>query len=202
MKQRQLEILLQQVPKPVKPNPSLEQYITPAPIAADIIFTAYHWGDIDQKTVVDLGCGTGIFAVGAARMNAKKIYGYDLDRKLIQAAKDYAKTTNLPIIFQTKDITAVDTPCDTILMNPPFGAQKANQNADRKFIEKAFELSSVIYSLHLKKTTPFLEKMVSALNGEITYKKDYVFPIKWTFEFHNKEVVTFDVTLLRTVTHP
>ena len=27
-------------------------------------------------------------------------------------------------------------------MNPPFGAQKSNQKADRKFLEKAFEISS------------------------------------------------------------
>jgi putative methylase len=44
MKQRQLEILLQQIPKPTKPIPYLEQYTTPATIAADVIFTAYSWG--------------------------------------------------------------------------------------------------------------------------------------------------------------
>jgi putative methylase len=87
-------------------------------------------------------------------------------------------------------------------MNPPFGAQKSNQKADRKFLEKAFEISNVIYSLHLKKTIFFLEKMIKALNGEITYQKDYVFPIKWMFEFHEKEVVKYDVTLLRITTHP
>ena len=47
--------------------------MTPAPIAADIIFTAYQWGDIENKTVVDLGCGTGIFSVGAVSMGAKKV---------------------------------------------------------------------------------------------------------------------------------
>ena len=70
MKQRQLEILLQKVPKPTTPVPQLEQYMTPAPIAADIIFTAYLWGDIENKTVVDLGCGTGIFSVGAVLAGA------------------------------------------------------------------------------------------------------------------------------------
>jgi predicted RNA methylase len=44
--------------------------------------------------------------------------------------------------------------------------------------------------------------MIKALNGEITYQKDYVFPIKWMFEFHEKEVVKYDVTLLRITTHP
>jgi putative methylase len=202
MKQRQLEILLQKVPKPATPVPQLEQYMTPAPIAADIIFTAYLWGDIENKTVVDLGCGTGIFSVGAIYMGAKKVLGFDIDKNVIAAAKKYAKTNALAIAYTIKDVAAVDTACDTVLMNPPFGAQKSNQKADRKFIEKAFEISSVIYSLHLKKTIFFLEKMINALEGEITYQKDYVFPIKWMFEFHDKEVVKYDVTLLRITTHP
>jgi putative methylase len=202
MKQRQLEILLQKVPKPATPVPQLEQYMTPAPIAADIIFTAYQWGDIENKTVVDLGCGTGIFSVGAVYMGARKVLGFDIDKNVIAAAKKYVKTNVLPIAYTIKDVTAVDTACDTVLMNPPFGAQKSNQKADRKFIEKAFEISRVIYSLHLKKTIFFLEKMINALEGEITYQKDYVFPIKWMFEFHDKEVVKYDVTLLRITTHP
>jgi putative methylase len=201
MKQRQLEILLQQVPPPKAPKPALEQYMTPAPIAADILFTAYHWGDIERKTVVDLGCGTGIFAVGAVFMGAEEVYGIDVDKTVISLAKQHARSKNLSIHFQTKDVTAVTTQCDTVLMNPPFGAQKSNKNADRPFIEKGFEIASVIYSLHLKKTVPFIEKMIHALHGELTYQKDYEFPIKWMFEFHEKEVVTYKVTLLRILTH-
>jgi putative methylase len=201
MKQRQLEILLEKVPKPATPVHQFEQYMTPAPIAADIIFTAYQWGDIEKKIVVDLGCGTGIFSVGAIRMGAKKVLGFDIDKNVIATAKKYAKINALPITYTIKNVSAVDITCDTVLMNPPFGAQKSNQKADRKFIEKAFEISSVIYSLHLKKTIFFLEKMINALNGEITYRKDYVFPIKWMFEFHEKEVVKYDVTLLRIITH-
>jgi putative methylase len=202
MKQRQLEILLQKVPKPTTPIPHLEQYMTPAPIVADIIFMAYQWGDIDQKRVVDLGCGTGIFSAGASYMGAKTVHGFDIDTESITKAKRYAKTNGLQIEYTIQDVTAVDSPCDTILMNPPFGAQKSNQKADRKFIEKAFEISDVIYSLHLKKTIPFLVTMVKALKGEISHQKDYVFPINWMFEFHRKEVVKYDVTLLRITTRP
>ena len=202
MKQRQLEILLQKVPVPSVPIPQLEQYMTTAPIAADIIFTAYQWGDIENKTIVDLGCGTGIFSVGAVCMGAKKVVGFDIDKNVITAAKNYAKTNAFLITYKLKDIGAVNTRCDTVLMNPPFGAQKSNTKADRKFIEKAFEISNIIYSLHLKKTIFFLEKMIHALGGEITYQKEYTFPIKWMFEFHTKEVVKYDVTLLRILTHP
>jgi putative methylase len=201
MKQRQLEILLQQVPPPTHPVPNLEQYMTPAPIAADILFTAYQWGDIEEKTVVDLGCGTGIFAVGATYMGAKEVYGFDVDKNSIAIATQYARSKNLPVHFRVQDVTAVRTTCDTILMNPPFGAQKSNQNADRSFIEKGFEIATIIYSLHLKKTIPFLKKMITALHGEITYQKEYEFPIRRLFEFHEKEVIKYDVTLLRILPH-
>ncbi len=201
MKQRQLEIILQRVPAPPNPNPSLEQYMTPAPIAADILFTAYHWGNIEGKTVIDLGCGTGIFSVGASYMGASDVYGFDIDKKIIEVATKYAASNNLPIHFQAQDVTAVNTRGDTVLMNPPFGAQKSNLNADRKFIEKGFGIASVIYSLHLKKTVPFIETMIRALHGELTVQKDYDFPIKWMFPFHEKQVMSYQVSLLRILTH-
>jgi putative methylase len=200
MKQRQLEILLQQIPKIPTPIPHLEQYMTPATIAADVIFTAYNWGDIQDKIVVDLGCGTGVFAIGAVLMGAQKAIGYDVDPQVISIASDHAAKNNYPVEFHTQDITTIQTTCDTVLMNPPFGAQKANLKADRKFIEKGFEIAAVLYSFHLKKTIPFLEKLITALHGDITYQKDYEFPIKWIFDFHYKQVVSYKVTLLRITT--
>jgi putative methylase len=201
MKQRQLEIILQQLPRTDTPIPHLEQYMTPAPIAADVIFTAYNWGDIQDKIVVDLGCGTGIFAIGASLMGAKKVQGYDIDPHVISLAKEYATKNKRPVEFYTQEISSVQTSCDTVLMNPPFGAQKANLKADRRFIEKGFQIASVIYSFHLKKTIPFLEKLITALHGQITFQKDYEFPIKWIFDFHYKQVVSYKVSLLRITTH-
>jgi len=201
MKQRQLEIILQQIPKPTSPMSHLEQYMTPAPIAADVLYTACQWEDINDKIVVDLGCGTGIFAVGAYLMGAKNVQGFDVDPNVIAQAKENARRNNYPIEFVAQDIVDIQTTCDTVLMNPPFGAQKANLHADRKFIEKGFAIASVLYSFHLKKTVPFFEKMITALNGEITLQKDYEFPIKWMFDFHYKQVVSYKVSLLRIATH-
>jgi putative methylase len=201
VKRKELEIKLQNVPLPTKATPNLEQYMTPARIAADIIFTAHQFGDIENKIIMDLGCGSGIFSVGAALTGAKKVIGIDLDEDMIKTARDYAEKNNINIEFSVKEISDVETRCDTVIMNPPFGAQKSNHKADRKFIEKGFEISSVIYSLHLKKTVPFLEKMIASLGGTISYSKDYVFPIKWMFDFHQRNVVYYDVTLLRIKTN-
>jgi len=150
--------------------------------------------------VLDLGCGTGIFSVGASLTGAKKVIAVDIDKNAISIAKNYAQENKLDIEFLVQNIDDVKIKCDTIIMNPPFGAQKSNEKADRKFIEKAFEISSVIYSLHLSKTILFITKMVKALKGEISYSKDYIFPIKHTYDFHEKNVVNYDVTLLRILT--
>ena len=200
MKKKELEMILQKIPSFDSPIAQLEQYQTPANIAADIIFIAHQFKDIENKTVLDLGCGTGIFSVGAALTGAKKIIAVDIDEKCVNAAREYAKDCGLKIEFMVQDVRDVKNKCDTVITNPPFGAQKGNLKADRKFIEKGFEVANVIYSLHLSKTVPFIEKMVSSLNGEINYSKDYVFPLKHVFEFHEKKVVDYDVTLLRSDT--
>jgi len=200
MKKKELEIFLQRIPNFEKPKPGLEQYVTPAGIAADIIFIAFQFGDIKNKIILDLGCGNGIFSVGAYIAGAKKVTGIDSDEDAIKTAKKFANENKLKIDFIVKDVKDTDILCDTVIMNPPFGAQKSNINADRRFIEKAFEKSKVIYSLHLTKTVPFVEKMVSSLKGNIDFTKDYCFPIKHSQSFHAKKVVFFDVTLLRILT--
>ncbi len=200
MKKKELEILLQEVPIYEYPNPYIEQYMTPANIAADIIFIAFGFGDIQDKKVIDLGCGTGIFSYGAKLANAIEVIGIDIDEKVIEIAKDFVKKKNVEINYIAQNIKDVDNKCDTIMMNPPFGAQKSNRWADRDFIEKAFEISKVIYSLHLSKTVEFIEKMVLSLGGEITYMKNYIFPIKHTYFFHTKKSQDCEVTLLRILT--
>ena len=199
MRKKELEILLQKVPPFKNPVPTLEQYITPAFIAADIIYIAHQFGDIQDKFIVDLGCGTGIFTIGAKITGAKKVIGIDIDNSSIELARNYAKGGNIEVEYITDDIRDFNIKCDTVLMNPPFGAQKSNINADRRFIETAFRISSTVYSIHLTKTIPFIEKMIFSLKGVISYSKNYIFPIKRTCRFHEKNNINYDVTLLRTL---
>ena len=200
MKKKQLEMLLQKIPGFNKPKPNLEQYLTPAPIAADLLFTAAQYGDIENKIVVDLGCGTGIFSIGAYLCGAAQVVGFDIDCDCINQARTYAFENKINVNFMIEQVRNVSTVCDTVIMNPPFGAQKGNIRADRAFIEKGFQISAVIYFLCLTKTVPFIEKMVSALNGKVDLKKNYVFKMKHTFDFHEKESQDFDVSLLRILT--
>lgn len=197
MKKKHLEILLQQIPDLSNPIPALEQYMTPASIAAEIIYLAYQNRDIEGKKILDLGCGSGIFAVGAMLAGAKKAIGIDVDKQAITLAISYAQKQALDIDYYSMDIEECTVQADTVLMNPPFGAQKANLQADRRFLEKAMNLAPVIYSLHLKKTIKFLESMIMIHNRRITMQKEYKFPIKHRFEFHEKPKLIYDVCLLR-----
>jgi len=197
MKKKDLEIILQTLPIPQNTTPHLEQYITPASIAADIIFFAYLNNDIYNKHVVDLGSGTGIFAIAAAFTQAKKITAIEIDHDLIKIAETFTQNHHLVIEFIQNDIQNISLQADVILTNPPFGAQKPNQHADRLFIEKAYEIAPITYSLHLSHTIPFISKLIHALNGTITHQKNYKFPIKHQFSFHTKPIKYFDVTMIR-----
>jgi putative methylase len=197
MKKRKLEMFLEKVPSFSHPQVDLEQYRTPAPIAADVLFTAYQYHDIFERVVIDLGCGTGMFSVGASLLQAKMIIGLDVDKDCLTDASRFAREHGLNISFINQDVKDADLACDTVLMNPPFGAQKSNKHADRIFIQKALEIAPMVYSLHLTSTVPFIEKMSEALDAEITLKKPYLMPIKSTFFFHEKQVENFEVSLLR-----
>jgi len=199
MKKKQLEMFLQNTPPFPHPEPSLEQYQTPAPIAADVLFFAFQHRDIQQKKVVDLGCGTGIFSFGAAVLNAQEVIGIDKDSTCIALAKNFAQQHGIQVRFLVQDVSQSSFTADTVLMNPPFGAQKKNLHADQLFLQKAIKHSSVVYSLHLTKTVPHLQKYIKQLNASIADSFTVSFPLKAQFSFHKKLVESVPVSCLRII---
>lgn len=195
MKKKELERMLQSVPPHRSPRPSLEQYCTPATIAADVLFTALAFGDIEGCRVVDLGCGTGVFAIGASLLGAALVRGVDIDPDATADAKEAASRLGAEVEFTVGDVKGFQGEADTVVMNPPFGAQR--KKADRPFLEAAVRIAPVVYSLHNASTVPFLEKMVASLDREISFQKSYKFRIPHLFEFHDKQKKEIDVVLLR-----
>ena len=196
MKKKDLEILLEKIEKPKEIKAEFEQYTTPASIAADILWTAYHNGDIENKVVIDLGCGTGIFSIGSALLKAKKVIAIDIDERLVDIAKKEVEKFGVNIDFYVMDVEEFNEKGDVVIMNPPFGAQYANRKADRKFIMKAMEISKAFYSLHLKESADFIKKMVEKNKWKIFTEKTYKFPIKASLPFHEKKVVYYDVVMI------
>jgi predicted RNA methylase len=70
MKLKQLQSLLEDVDGFAAPKIALEQYATGAHIAARILHTAHGLGDVEDCTVLDLGCGCGILGIAAVLMGA------------------------------------------------------------------------------------------------------------------------------------
>lgn len=195
MKKKELELLLQDVPPPAQPVASLEQYQTPADIAADMLFHAAR--DVQDHDVVDLGSGTGIFAIGAALLGASHVTGIDIDASVVATARSQAKRFGVDIRFVVADVATVEMQADTVIMNPPFGAQHGNRRADRLFLQKGLDIAPVVHSLHLTKTASFIRRLVPSLGGIITAATPYRFSIKPQFSFHTRRHVDFEVTAIR-----
>jgi len=193
-------MLLQSIPPHKDPKVHLEQYTTSSNIAADLLWNAYSLGDIENKKVADLGCGTGIFAVGAALLGAREVIGVDVDPDTIEIAKQQASKIGVDNIikFILDDVQNFTEIADTVIQNPPFGAQKAKRKeADRIFMKKAIEIAPVVYSFHMKETEEFVEKFLSSLNEQVTCRFYYSFSILHIYHFHEKEKININVVVLR-----
>ena len=203
-RKKHLEMRLQNIPSHPKPKVGLEQYTTPSVIASDLIWNAFGFGDIEDRNVLDLGCGTGIFTIGSALMGASSSIGVDSDEDSIRLAGDVSDKLKLDNVeFIVSDIDEFNEPLnvDTLFQNPPFGSQRrADKGQDLKFVKKAVEINAqVLYSFHMASTEEFLMKFYADNNLEITHIFRYKFPIPKIYDFHNKEKQIVDVIVIRAI---
>jgi len=192
MKQRKLEMLLEEIEGFSDPELELEQYQTPSLLAAEILHFAYMQGDLDDS-VQDLGCGTGILAIGAKLLGAKNVVGYDMDPKALEIANINARKLGVEIDFVFSDIADIEGHVKTTVMNPPFGARVKGR--DRPFLSSALRTSEVIYSIHNRGSLAFIQKFIKP--AIITHSYVAKFPIKRIFDFHKKEREVIEVEIYR-----
>lgn len=196
MKKRELAMILSQL-KTEHHSVALEQYTLPGDVAADIVITAYNFGDISDKAIADLGCGSGILGIGALLLQAESVIFVDCDCDILEIARQN-------VVKATKGLKAGDTrflcntvenvtfTVDTVIQNPPFGTRR--KGADVLFLKKAAESAPVVYSLHKRGNAPFLAKQTTHV---LTHKMEMRVPLYRSYPFHEKKVVTLDVELLR-----
>jgi len=201
MKLKQLEMTLQKAAGYAKPRPSLEQYMTPAPLAARLLYHALMKGDIEGKSVCDLGSGTGVLAIGAALLGAESVKGVEKDLNAVVVAQENAALLGADVEFITADVLDKTLPekigpCDTVIMNPPFGAQKIH--ADRPFIDLALTAAPVVYSIFNAGSTQFVKAYIRK-RAEVAEQVGSAFAIRRTFAFHTRDVLEFEVEILRLI---
>ena len=211
-----LELFLDKVAEQPTPQAHLEQYTISPQIAAIMLYiAAYTNNHLIGKSLLDLGCGTGRLALGAAFLGAKTVVGIDIDGLAIKIARQNSIQMGLTesINWINSDIAAIRGKFDTVVQNPPFGVQ--TRQADRPFLVKALEVGQVVYSLHnhprvdenlirrLKsgqgfiQVNPslFLQRFIDKHGGRI--QAVYVLPmtIPKMFDFHKKTKHTFLIDL-------
>jgi putative methylase len=184
-----------------------------------LYLAAYTYGDIVDRQVLDLGCGTGRLALGCAFLGAESVVGVDIDKLAVKLAVE----NSAKLGFKTKvdwvagDVNAVAGKFDTVVQNPPFGVQK--RGADRVFLEKALQVADSVYSLHNHPFTdeplvrrlganagllrveasPFIARFVEANGGRIEAVYALLLIIPRMFDFHTKarSEIIIDLYIIR-----
>ena len=199
MKKRELAVLLSKLKTFEKPKVNLEQYQTESEIAADALWTVYMNGDIEGKTITDLGCGVGTFGLGALLLGAKKAYMVEVDEETISLAMQNRKALEdetdqkLNAEFIRQDIRNFKKKSDVLIQNPPFGVQKSH--TDKLFLLKAMETAPKIYSFHKIESKEFIKKFTKEHDFSSELIREYDLPIKRVYFFHAKRVYLVKVGL-------
>ncbi len=196
----QLAIILSKLAIFEKPQLMKEQYATDSESAAEAVWFAYMNGDIEEKAVADLGCGTGLLGIAALLLGAGKVYFVDIDKDAIglcsrNIAASAVKETAAKAIVIAADIADFHHRVDTVIQNPPFGTKA--KHADREFLMQAFKVSDVIYSFHKIETADFVRKIAADNGFAVTNIIPLQLQLKNTYEFHRSRIKRVDVGLFR-----
>ena len=77
------------------PKDYLEQYQTPAPVAGEMIHYISNNYSIQNYSIADLGCGTGILGIAAALCGCKNVFLFDIDEEALEIAKNNVESLEL-----------------------------------------------------------------------------------------------------------
>ena len=84
----------------ITPQIRLEQYPTSAALTASIVSFALKEGDLGPgRTALDLGCGTGMLAMGCAVVDCDVVWGVDCDPDAVAVAVANAEHLNVNVDF-------------------------------------------------------------------------------------------------------
>ena len=203
MSRAALERRLSQVAGFENPRVEWEQYPTPADLAAHLVHLADVQGDLVGKTVVDLGTGTGMLALGAATRSPARVLALDRDPAALGQARENERRIDPEVGVEWLLADATRHPLcladATVLMNPPFGAQRGNQHADRAFLETTAAVGAVSYSIHNAGSQEFVEAFAADAGGEVTHAFRAELALARQFDHQTSDREVIDAEVFRVV---
>jgi len=158
--------------------------------------------------LAEIGAGIGTFTDVLVRNHIvrrpnTRLAVFEPERTLFQLLQERLERT-YPELLRAGRVVATNEyfdalpgQFDTVIMNPPFGAQRAQRHVDSRFVEHALRLAPVAYSLHLEQTQPHFERLARSLEAQWETLARYDFPLPHQFAFHRKEKLLVRVVLLR-----
>jgi putative methylase len=201
MDRRELERRLDAVAGFDSPRAALEQYPTPPDVAAHLLHVAAMQGDLADRTVVDLGAGTGVLALGAALLGPARVVALERDADAIDTGRANAERVRSPVPVEWVRADATRPPLSvtdaTVVANPPFGAQTGQEGADRAFLAAASAVSRVSYTLHNAGSRDFVESFAADHGGTVTHAFRVRFDLERQFAFHTDERREIDALAVR-----
>ncbi len=189
---------LESVPAFAHGRPELEQVATPSEAAALLLETAQARDDLVRRRVVDLGSGTGRLAIGAALLGAH-VTALEVDPAAVALARRAASNLGVEISWKERGVEGFRESADTVLMNPPFGAQ--HKGADRPFWDAALSLAErAVYAFSLSQSRTFIARRAVERGAYV----ETTLPVRWElprlFPHHRRDRVplTVDLWVIRT----
>lgn len=204
MKLRQLEAALQEVEPFPKPSIMLEQYPTPADLAARMLYTAEaSFGELEGRVVVDLGAGCGVLSIGASLLGAEHVLAVEIDPSAATVAASNASEFEVGVDVLLGDVTGggclgAGGRADTVVMNPPFGTKV--KGVDMLFLQRALALvraGGAVYSMHKSSTREHVMAKGREWGSQGSVLAQLWFPLPRVHGFHKHHSVDVQVDLWR-----
>jgi len=215
MKLKDLEMLLQRIEGFKSPKIKHEQYETGHHIGARMLFTMHSFGDVEHKSILDLGIGCGRLGIGCAALGASFVLGVDIDPDaLAQCSTNTCKLEAEQDDEEEDDCLAVlDLICadvcedsfwsrfnqtvQVVVMNPPFGT-KNNKGIDMIFLRRGLDLATeAVYSLHKSSTRDYILKKSKDWNVKSEILAQLRYDLPKTYKFHKKQSKDIEVDFYR-----
>jgi ribosomal protein L11 methyltransferase len=105
--------------------------------------------ELDPGSLIDVGCGSGVLSVAAAKLGFAPVCGFDRDKAAVQAARRNAKANGVAVEVKLLDALAADLP----------GADVALANIDLTAVESvapSLEASTLVTAGYFHSRMPSL----------------------------------------------